>query len=72
MVFVFYGSRKDSGISYSSTYKSGERFISSYICSSLQALSLAKECYSMDLELLTKDTVVVDDAMRFISKKTII
>ena len=32
----------------------------------IQALSLAKECYSMKLELLTNATVV-DDAIRFIS-----
>ena len=30
-----------------------------------QALSLAKECYSMKLELLTNATVV-DDAIRFV------
>jgi hypothetical protein len=33
----------------------------------LQALSLAKECYSMKLELLTNATVV-DDAIRFIQQ----
>jgi hypothetical protein len=32
----------------------------------IQALSLAKECYSMKLELLTNATVV-DDAIRFAS-----
>jgi hypothetical protein len=32
-----------------------------------QALSLAKECYSMKLELLTNATVV-DDAIRFVSE----
>src|ERR671930_106889 len=32
----------------------------------IQALSLAKECYSMKLELLTNATVV-DDAIRFVS-----
>ena len=32
----------------------------------IQALSLAKECYSMKLDLLTNATVV-DDAIRFIS-----
>ena len=32
----------------------------------IQALSLAKECYGMKLELLTNATVV-DDAMRFAS-----
>ena len=32
----------------------------------IQALSLAKDCYSMKLELLTNATVV-DDAMRFVS-----
>jgi hypothetical protein len=31
----------------------------------IQALSLAKECYSMKLELLTNATVV-DDAIRFV------
>src|SRR5919198_4875562 len=36
----------------------------------IQALSLAKECYSMKLELLTNATVV-DDAIRFVSQKTI-
>jgi transposase len=35
----------------------------------LQALSLAKECYSMKLELLTNATVV-DDAIRFVSEKS--
>jgi hypothetical protein len=32
----------------------------------MQALSLAKECYSMKLELLTNATVV-DNAIRFVS-----
>ncbi|MGB8035107.1 MAG: hypothetical protein WCF03_14935, partial [Nitrososphaeraceae archaeon] len=32
----------------------------------IQALSLAKECYSIKLELLT-DATVVDDAIRFVS-----
>ena len=35
----------------------------------LQALSLAKECYSMKLDLLTNATVV-DDAIRFVSSKS--
>jgi hypothetical protein len=35
----------------------------------LQALSLAKECYSMKLELLTNASVV-DDAIRFVSSKS--
>src|ERR687888_2184067 len=35
----------------------------------IQALSLAKECYSMKLELLTNATVV-DDAIRFASQKS--
>jgi predicted transcriptional regulator len=35
----------------------------------IQALSLAKECYSMKLDLLTNATVV-DDAIRFVSEKT--
>jgi predicted transcriptional regulator len=35
----------------------------------LQALSLAKECYSMKLDLLTNATVV-DDAIRFASSKS--
>ena len=34
----------------------------------LQALSLAKDCYSMKLELLTNATVV-DDAIKFVSAK---
>jgi DNA-binding transcriptional regulator LsrR (DeoR family) len=34
----------------------------------IQALSLAKECYSMKLDLLTNATVV-DDAIRFVSEK---
>jgi hypothetical protein len=34
----------------------------------IQALSLAKECYSMKLELLTNATVV-DDAIRFVTGK---
>ena len=36
----------------------------------IQALSLAKECYSMKLDLLTNATVV-DDAIRFVSEKSI-
>jgi IS30 family transposase len=35
----------------------------------IQALSLAKECYSMKLELLTNATVI-DDAIRFVSNST--
>jgi predicted transcriptional regulator len=35
----------------------------------IQALSLAKECYSMKLDLLTNATVV-DDAIRYVSSKT--
>ena len=35
----------------------------------VQALSLAKECYSMKLELLT-DATVVDDAIRFVSQQS--
>jgi hypothetical protein len=35
----------------------------------IQALSLAKECYSMRLDLLTNATVV-DDAIRFVSNKS--
>jgi predicted transcriptional regulator len=34
----------------------------------IQALSLAKDCYSMKLDLLTNATVV-DDAIRFVSSK---
>jgi hypothetical protein len=34
---------------------------------SIHALSLAKECYSMKLDLLTNATVV-DDAIRFVSQ----
>jgi hypothetical protein len=34
----------------------------------IQALSLAKECYSMKLALLTNATAV-DDAIRFVSQK---
>jgi hypothetical protein len=34
----------------------------------IQASSLAKECYSMKLDLLTNATVV-DDAIRFVSQK---
>jgi hypothetical protein len=37
--------------------------------SQIQALSLAKDCYSMKLELLTNATVV-DDAIRFVSHKS--
>jgi len=33
----------------------------------IQALSLAKECYAMKMELLTNATVIVDDAIRFVS-----
>jgi hypothetical protein len=35
----------------------------------IQALSLAKECYSLKLDLLTNATVV-DDAIRFVSEKS--
>jgi hypothetical protein len=35
----------------------------------IQALSLAKECYSMKLELLTNATVV-DNAIRFVSERS--
>jgi predicted transcriptional regulator len=35
----------------------------------IQALSLAKECYGMKLDLLTNATVV-DDAIRFVSEKS--
>jgi hypothetical protein len=35
----------------------------------IQALSLAKECYSMKLDLLTNATVV-DDAIKFLSDKS--
>jgi predicted transcriptional regulator len=35
----------------------------------IHALSLAKDCYSMKLDLLTNATVV-DDAIRFVSSKT--
>ena len=34
-----------------------------------KALSLAKECYSMKMDLLTNATVV-DDAIRFVSQKS--
>jgi hypothetical protein len=34
----------------------------------IQALSLAKDCYSMKLDLLTNATVV-DDALRFVSTR---
>jgi hypothetical protein len=35
----------------------------------IQALSLAKQCYSMKLDLLINATVV-DDAIRFVSQKS--
>jgi hypothetical protein len=35
----------------------------------IQALSLAKECYSMKLELLTNFTVV-EDAIRFVASES--
>jgi len=35
----------------------------------IQALSLAKDCYSMKLDLLTNATVV-DDAIRFVNEKS--
>jgi predicted transcriptional regulator len=35
----------------------------------IQALSLAKECYSMKMDLLTNATVV-DDAIRFVAEKS--
>jgi hypothetical protein len=35
----------------------------------MHALSLAKECYSMKMDLLTNATVV-DDAIRFVSQKS--
>jgi hypothetical protein len=34
----------------------------------IQALSLAKECYAMKLDLITNATVV-DDAIRFVTEK---
>ena len=37
----------------------------------LQALSLAKECYCMKMDLLTNATVV-DDAIRFVSSNSLI
>src|ERR671927_1514603 len=40
-----------------------------YKTEKIQALSLAKECYSMKLELLTNATVV-DDAIRFVSQQS--
>ena len=36
----------------------------------IQALSLAKECYSMKMDLLTNATVV-DDAIRFVAQKSL-
>ena len=36
----------------------------------IQALSLAKECYSMKLDLLTNATLV-DDAIRFVEENSI-
>jgi hypothetical protein len=35
----------------------------------IQALSLAKDCYSMKLDLLTNATVI-EDAIRFVSSKS--
>ena len=35
----------------------------------IHALSLAKDCYSMKMDLLT-NTTVVDDAIRFVSQKS--
>jgi hypothetical protein len=35
----------------------------------IQALSLAKDCYSMKLDLL-RNATVVDDAIRFVSEKS--
>src|SRR5918912_978039 len=35
----------------------------------IQALSLVKECHSMELDLLTNATVV-DDAIRFVTQKS--
>jgi hypothetical protein len=35
----------------------------------IQVLSLAKECYSMKLDLLTNATVV-DDVIRFVAQKS--
>jgi hypothetical protein len=37
----------------------------------IQALSLAKECYSMKLELLT-NAIVVDDAIKFVFDKQLV
>ena len=37
----------------------------------IQALSLAKDCYSMKMDLLTNATVV-DDAIRFVESKSIL
>jgi hypothetical protein len=47
---------------YSTEYRGQKR-------EKIQALSLAKECYSMKLDLLTNATVV-EDAIRFVSEKS--
>jgi hypothetical protein len=49
-------------IEYSTKYRGQKR-------EKIQALSLAKDCYSMKLDLLTNATVV-DDAIRFVSQKS--
>src|SRR5919198_645314 len=46
-----------------------ERLPEEYEREKIQALSLAKDCYSMRLDLLTNATVV-DDAIRFVSSKS--
>jgi hypothetical protein len=39
-------------------------------CDKIRSLTLAKECYTMKLELLTNATVV-DDAIRFVASHTV-
>jgi hypothetical protein len=50
-------------------YKRSVEYSTEYRRQKIQALLLAKECYSMKLELLTNATVV-DDAMRFVSQRS--
>jgi hypothetical protein len=59
-VLLDYAITKEAGSTAQSTEDKREK---------IQALSLAKECYSMKLELLTNATVV-DDAIMFVSGKS--
>jgi hypothetical protein len=58
-MFGWFDCNHKRSIEYSTKYRGQKR-------EKIQALSLAKDCYSMKLELLTNATVV-NDATRFVS-----